>query len=584
MNKLDNKELKKISIFIKQTVSEIYSHLIKSFLNGEYLIDANYSNKINQRIETIKKSSSTVQTQTILHLEKSFLKNAWLIEKTCRLIDNQINFLTESAVHIPMNREQKANIIFTIDTKFVGKNETIIYEQFLDSVVEMTLIDHSYRIKKENIKKLLLLIERANNFKKYLYDKTIIDLVLTKAYTLYESFVKLLNEENQDKYNIDINRIRHKLIVDDNNITEKDIKNYSLYNKQEINIPNFIKQQKQQKQLEPPDLKYKDSHNDIMRYNETINKGVRKYNELWQQFQNLKSYDFKKLKETIVFCERSNFQNLSHSFLFKLIDKTSTELENQIQNIKNNDKEETINDQPNIQYLLNSLNNQLIKLHSYFSFFEGTANTPHIIRPLFENSFYKLEENGKFYSLATTLNLDLYSFEEYKNTFFIASFHCIPFNIDYLKSFYKKYNQLKEQHTYEYHLLLTKYVDKTSKKTQELQTNTQKHNINLLGIFSALLAFVTVNIGMVKIADNIYEYILYVLTFVFALSFFVFLIKYETLKKQIPIFIVMFALLILVFGSYIFFDYKGYLTNQPNKEETTEKILNDYKILINNKE
>ncbi len=303
-------------------------------------------------------------------------------------------------------------------------------------------------------------------------------------------------------------------------------------------------------------------------------------------------------------------------FLFKLIDKTNTTLRNHLKTIKEDDnKAKKTKQLQDIQYLLKFLNSQLTKLHSYFSFFEGKDNTPHIIRPYFEECFYQKKGYDSFQPFPLTLEtLQEYSYYQYKNILYIASFHCTPFNIDYLKSFYKKYNQEKEQHSYDYFLSLNQYINKELQETQEtyeiikeekihtqeetanikketaniktvtanikketanIKEDIQKNTIHLLGIFAAFLAFVTVNIGMVKIADNIYEYILYVLTFVFALSFFVFLIKHETLKEnnivKRTIFILLILLILNVIG-YIFFDHKGYLTKQPNKEENTEKI------------
>ncbi len=313
LNKLDaQKQYSNIQSFIIKTSQQLYSHLIKSFLQGEYLIDKDYSKKIKERIESIKENF-TDATQTVLYIEKSFLKNAWLIKEVCELIDNQIKFLTEGAVRIPMDREQKANNFFTIDTKFAGKNETIVYEQLLDSVVEMTLIDHSYHVKKENIKKLLLLIEQANSLNYGYGIKTEIDLVLTKAYTLYEKFVSLLkNNKTEDKYKIDINKRNYKLIVYD--IPEEETQKYSLY-KKGIKVPKIIQQQKEKEYLSAKTFLENNDLSDIIRYNKTINKSIEKYNELWQQFKNLDSDNFEKLKETISFCEKKDFQELSHSFL-----------------------------------------------------------------------------------------------------------------------------------------------------------------------------------------------------------------------------------------------------------------------------
>ncbi len=585
------------NFFIKSLSEEIYYHLIKSFLNAEYLIKDDYGKTIYEQILKVYfEEIETYPNPDILYLQKSLLKVFWQIIGACKTIRHQLEYPNKKIVLIEQDREQKANTFFiSRSDKLIGKKETVPYENFMESLIDITIIDHIYRSNRKNLKQLFLFLERAQDLEKGFVKKTkpLVELAKLKANTLLYGILS-----QKDKYYIFSTEQNIEFFTEDNTapFDKYKFKKESLYGFNNV-ASNILKRYIDKDEIRDyKSCDYKGSKfEDLSLYDMATEKGIKKYNSHWKYFEKLRTLDnsidienqIQYLKECIEFCKNKNSTvKLSLPFLLKLIFSLHKIIEKSFIDLK-----EFKTDIPpkfigDVEYFIRSMKGLLSKLHLFINTFEN-ENAPYSFHPYFKDCFYQKTQNNdiKTFSFTDCSNIS-YNYSDCESCFFISSFHTTPLEISYIKMFYKKYNEKYYEKVNELtnkSLLndikagnkkttkkIKKELRRNKKRTKKTLTQYQNSTITLLGIFAALLAFVTFNIGIIRIISNIWEYILFSATFALFLSLLVFLVKIKKIKNKTKAILYMIgAFIVLVIGSGIYFYFTPPSKNLPQKEEKT---------------
>ena len=172
---------------------------------------------------------------------------------------------------------------------------------------------------------------------------------------------------------------------------------------------------------------------------------------------------------------------------------------------------------------------------------------PPCFRPCFEHSFYHYNNPKKF----EYVNLDIpdiiskYDYNNFKDNFFFASYHCGPISINRLE-------EKLQEYTLYYNSKINSITQELKNAQQELKGTQQKlleeqqgldittksiekhqHNsIQVLGLFTAFLSFIVTTVATFRVVNNLHEYIIYSLTYTLAIVLFAFLISDHTTKKH----------------------------------------------------
>lgn len=194
-------------------------------------------------------------------------------------------------------------------------------------------------------------------------------------------------------------------------------------------------------------------------------------------------------------------------------------------------------------------------LRNYIQTYKDQYDVPLQFRPFFYNSFYlHTEENSwihvdNYHDLEQTeftiiQNNSDAVFEKENNTIenkvisdrnksiFFASYQYEPIDMEYLENFFYEYNnkwhEIQEKR-------ITEQIDKisllseqnveTRKSVCDSLVDERKKTVQLLGIFGAMLAFVSSVVGMQKVVESPYEFAIFASIYILGLLIFVFAIS-----------------------------------------------------------
>lgn len=568
------------SIYLCNT---IFYHVIKSLLNAEYLIDDQYSDKIDKVTKNFEKSLENdefSQNDLNLQLEFSFLKICFYIISACQKIKDQLSYREKKSLLIGTDFEQKINTYYNIAQvkSLFGKRETELYELFTKLVIEMTVIDHIYRSNSENVDKLSNLIKISKYIEKLSSRKPfdskdirhVLKLSVIKAHTLLDG----IKQKNTDRYKI-YKKGEYNLEEEGSKKTEEenDVNTYSLYRQGEI---------KKDKSIDDKINLYneftKDAHplssNDIKRYNKDVHFCLNHDHEIYGFWKELNSSEGRTLEEVLNDLPKNKISNVS--LLYKFINHTIIKFD-ELNPYFTTDYSESV---------LKSCKTLLDRLYIIYTNSEGNY-TPSLLRPYFQDSFYictfdkdKVKEiEIKKYNTPNKK----YDSKSFENCFFIASFDCTPISPNYVRDFYKYYKEKYDELYQEYiQKKMNHFFSKKSKELQEKQEKQKKefdkkskelqqkqkeefdkHNknqiektITILGVFTAILAFVSATTVSFKIVNSIEEYIKFTFTFIIGLMSFVIVLKFiinnDSNKKLIIYSILLFLVILLLLSSITF--------------------------------
>ncbi|GHU71622.1 hypothetical protein FACS189413_13570 [Bacteroidia bacterium] len=590
------------SLNISDTVQEICFHFIKSFLNAEFLILDDFSDKIEETRKQIKnyyaKEFTNKQKNSknlSFYIVKSLFQALYYAVEICKKHEHYLYNSEERLICLNNDRQLRfyrtpafSQVDFTI-----GKKEVLPYGRLMESVIDTTVIDLDYTVTEDNFDKLFRLWRRVKVVEKYqspdpkwlpvlsmLKTKTAILLKRMLDSKINDSDYKIVNVEAEEKQEIEkyYNQfIQNDLfkknpfikIVEDN---KNEVLDKTQFNTSRNDI--FSDQRK---------------HKDTCTYDNYAKEGIEIYCNNSPYFKDdLSGEDIEKL---LTLLENNNHRHFNSQTLFVKLIKTSTKnIEDKLKNFTYKD------DAPEIEKRLNLLSKLLVEMERFTE--RARTNKIKQFMPVFAYSFYAVENEKISFAGNLKDKIEKYTTidiktQDFANYFFIASAGLAPINIFYLESEITKWKINIQELNFEYdHVLSKKAVKEEIKimleKNEQKQQETQKETITILGVFAALLAFVTASVGLIKIAQNLFEYAVFGVIFTSALLMFIVVInliwkkrdKDETRKVYFgECFALPLSIIIVMVGILFVLSKCTDLKENNKQEQKTEMLIsNDHRI------
>lgn len=180
--------------------------------------------------------------------------------------------------------------------------------------------------------------------------------------------------------------------------------------------------------------------------------------------------------------------------------------------------------------------------------YKDQDRNPLQFRPLFYNSFYTYQREADHWVYAKNYyeierdsinSQPLISNTNRNKSVFFASYQYDPIDIQYLENFFfefnNKWHEIQEKRMTEQ----INTMDTLSKKNKEIRpqiielfADERKRTIQLLGIFGAMLAFVSSVVGMQKIVETPAEFALFAFTYILGLLIFVVAIHHVIIRHH----------------------------------------------------
>lgn len=557
--------------------AKLFYHLIKSFLNGEYLIFNEYSKRIKEFDENGDENLGEFTVYSI----KSFIKSIWLAEEICSIIRTTIDNPKSDKIIVRVNtdKESRSKTQFSLKQRTLfGESDTIDFEILMELVIDMTLIDHVYISNIDNAQKLKQIEQQVDIIRRNYYmrmaptEKEPLEKALSmlreKAKYLYEGMIiSEHNDFNEYVFIID-GKIHHYM--------QRDAEDYrnKLYKIRQENPILKLKFEKinqtidKAQELIPSCDIYNGSRSDIRDYNKSIAEAINAHIELSSFYKKVVNINnlrvsCQEIKEIMgIYKEyrRPSFYIHSIKSLVIIIEKLFNEEKASEKEIVDRigDKIELLRELLGDLYIyIKKCNSQIVSAQ---------------FRPYFANSFYSISKDEKgenviFYSGDTKkADIDNYDYRNFEGKFFFASIACNPISPTYLEYFRSKYDDKRRELSARHSALSIKHNDEhvseqfetwnTSIKTT-LNDN-QRHVVTVLGIFASLIAFAAISIGIIEVVTDIKEYFLFVLSFTVGVSIFASLVLPNEKEKkfyQKPHYIICGLLIILaiIFGLLHFY-------------------------------
>lgn len=220
--------------------------------------------------------------------------------------------------------------------------------------------------------------------------------------------------------------------------------------------------------------------------------------------------------------------------------------------------------------------------------YKNGYTTPYRYRPLLEYSFYKYDSGKLSLYYGDELQDFIKSKNNDDNVFFISLLSPInPINFVYLENFFYCYNRFLHQlhHEMDKMLLKKKERDITYDMTQKMNDE-RKNTIQILGVFGSFIAFVSSAAGMIQSVKCIVDFVLFCVTFVFSLLFFVwclnnllfsniehFKTKYKiNIMKGIPLLMLFIIVTICLFYKFKQEKFEDNLMNNPVEQTSSMHV------------
>lgn len=544
---------KKLNKFIKDTNMEIFSHLAKSILNAEYLIMDNYKFTLG-KVESLYLNRAEdykgieIEYTNELYTLPSFLKVCWFLQEACDLISLYISDQPKfNLVAVNTDREKRFRRLPGVNTqdRFIGLQETKPFESLLESIIEMTLIDHCYRSEASSVEKLFHLFEQINEQSFYqatdLYKKVLSAAKVKSACLLNRILNDDYHKKSKKTIEIDYDYIfngkkgKNEFLeeikaycIPEKKFLKEEPSNYFLQIKQEAEQ----KHEKIEIEVEEVDFPYTESlFGDLKKYHTAIQIGMKSYRQQSDFILMVYQYNQKTCQANqVIELLQNAFQdaanpthtptNLSPSFFGQVLEFLSQQIETHLDG-----KNQTIGQMNALNDLISLFKRILNELDIYLR--KYLTNTPLFYRPYFHYSYYSLTDSGDISCCGKieTEKIETYDKDHFLPLFFFASLHCTPMNYQYLKALYNKYKIKHRQYNYTFEKIYSETLfGKAEKLTQDFQEKlkqtsqeqTKKHvemTTISLGVFAAFIAFVTISIDLTKVAQNIHQFVIFSATF-----------------------------------------------------------------------
>lgn len=602
---------------------QIFSYLSKSILNAEYLIFDDYKTKLDEIESSFDEENEVINEVSRkigrFYTEKAFLRVSWYLQEACSVIKRYLSDNQETnLLLVNSDRKKRFRRKEIYKNKYLGGEKTKIYEMLLESIIEMTVIDHYFKSDAETVEKLFHLYEqvKGQNGNKILSDnklyKEVIDEVLAKVATMLDL---ILNNEFHKHTDPEIDVDYYYIINSRKSKDDFIINELAPYCKRDTSENPYIAEKKKhegnifdfEKEKFPHDEK---SFSDLKLYYDAVIAGMSAYKEqsmiiskihncsksncdcagkcILQTAANeniennttenaieattesspstTKCTEQEVMDAIKLFIEQQP-TNLSPSFFRQVLEFIYSLIEKESNHANLVEKEKTSKIREYNILLKKVLDLLFIFLNRFVS------DIPFSHRPYFESSFYSCSpEKGIIYKGIDAKDIKEYKKDMFKDKFFFASIDCMPINYLYMSKLYNQYKIKYKEQRYNFDeeskknlrdeferlsndvtnklntetnnvkaqvkkdlkenkALVNKKLEETSK---ELTNKNLEHMIVSLGIFAAFIAFVTISINLVKVAENIWQYVVFSSTFTICLLIFVIYLKHgEHIKAKI---------------------------------------------------
>lgn len=566
---LDDKEL---SVFFAKINLRFFYHLSKSLLNAEYLLLNNYTDLldsiINYDFDFESGDSLNVPRVYLPYQIKSFIILAQYEREMCFRIKNMLQTPGISRIETSVDTEERADLLL-YDKKLRGEKFTAYYSKLVKSIVDMTMIDHAFKINENNISLLANLYKRLtivrSQIKTCQLDKKDFEKVLlmveSKALTMlnsiFEQESRIINNSNNLNYFFTIGDFHDRDLSPLLRRTSSEMSeagNDNIYIKTRLrNRGNHVELKLLFDKIDCYDsIKRKD----VNLYNRYVEKGIENYGNMSNivQKMNIENNISNVIKELSDFF-REHKNEFTASLFYKSIRFVEKYISSLFVNMNRLDYDELNKAILLFSELLAALRDFI---HKY------RHSVPLRIIPCFAYSFYSQSESKDHkHFILSDEDIEFYDYRNYESIFFFASLQCSPLNIEYLSNIYETYlirssqfmidsygrmntylsNSIVE---YEQKQIETKNsIDSFGKKMEDMLSTVSENSkefksesaeirhqtMQVLGIFAAFLAFVTIAIGVSKVATSITEFLIFCSSYTLGLSVFVYLIKEYTEKE-----------------------------------------------------
>jgi len=176
-----------IESVVKVFILRLFNHFSISILKAEYSLFDNYSDILGKITgfecdseesfkikylydnDRVKKDDARchLSQYTDQYLIKSIINSIWYLIEICKTIDHKININKFDAFFqvVNKNRKQRLNTIHPIsgEKELINKEIVDLFELSLESILDLTLIDHYFCFTKDNFDKLFTANERINS-------------------------------------------------------------------------------------------------------------------------------------------------------------------------------------------------------------------------------------------------------------------------------------------------------------------------------------------------------------------------------------------------------------------------------------
>lgn len=605
---------------------QLFSYFSKSILNAEYLILDDYKTRLDKIEEYFDEKNDELIDEASrkigrFYTEKAFLRVSWYLQEACSFIKRYLSENQESnLLLVNSDRRKRFRRKEIYKNKYLGADKTKIYEALLESIIQMTVIDHYFRSDAESVEKLFHLYEQVKElkFSKVLSDNElyieVLDEVLAKVATMLDLILNNKFHQHTDcKIDVDYYYIINSRKSKDDFIVNE----LAQYCKRDTSDNLYIQNRKKHEgeEFKFQEMKFEYDENnfiDLKLYHDAVSTGMSAYCEqsviiskihhciynnckstekcalqevnegtqdkkgavqtvedFIEDSSNIQSFTEQEVVDAIKKFVEQQPSNLSPSFfrqVLEFIDKLIVKEASCPTTVKGGEISKIREYHILLKKVLNLLFNFLNKF---------VSDIPFSYRPYFEYSYYSCTvERGIIYTKIDGSYIKKYEKEKFKDKFFFASIDCMPINYLYLSKLYNKYKVQHKELVYNFDEesrktlrkdfetlsnevttklntettivkkevtdalknnkdLVEKKLDETSR---DLTSKNLEHMIVSLGIFAAFIAFVTISINLVKVAQNIWQYIVFSCTFTICLLLFVVYLKQgETIMSHIKV-------------------------------------------------
>jgi hypothetical protein len=603
------------SVALSSIAQNFFYETTKSLLNAEYLIMDNFSSLLDSVLQEETDESEEKKNGVVLpEFVKSFMKLAQYEKEMCLRIKKIIREEGNYRIAIDYHADEYVNNRFS-SYCFVFKETSLIYENFVSSVIEMTMIDHLNKVNTRNIENLLLLWRRSDFVKKLSVNNIqlsiAVDMVRIKTASILISMLRQSNGTGSYKFYLSIG-IKH--LEDIMSELEESA------NKIQCEGNKFIKLRLSHKNNE---IEYKEitfssnwnsSKNDLSAYDSWTSKGREIYSSVSHVIAKVHSarktiatITSEEITEVIGVIEAYQYDRDKKSdkgktlpYYLKTIDFLDAVLEE-------SQCEKSIEITKRVLQLLSTL---LSESRKYVLDVENSL-FPYYLPP-FTFSFFHYDNatESAIFSEVQSKSVLSYDKKNFTNVFFYASVSSSLSNPFMFNRRLEPYSNKLSKWVYDFACRVDdesrsqlksfkeefttsiddqkKEIAKVSNRMENENLHTRNHTIQLVGLFAIFMAFITSAIGSIKVADNIWQYIIFSLTFLGGVTLFAILIKdFETRslfskyksnesackkegKERFPTGWIIFVIIIVLLG--IVYALNRYSVSKQEKDKTSSDI------------